>query len=85
MYKGKSHFGNMEAKDLFNVIVIGLIGVLAIGMAAYANLHSFSNEQTNSYLYTDLAVAALDDLYKTGKLSEEEFLAMRKAYAENAG
>lgn len=70
---------------MFNVIVVGMVGVLAIGVAAYANMQAFSNEKTNSYLYTDLAVAALDDLYKTGKLNEEDFLAMRKAYAENAG
>mgnify|MGYP000868607255 FL=1 len=63
-----------------NMLVFSLIGVLAVGMAAYANLHPFRNEKTHSYLYTDLAVAALDDLYKAGKLSEEDFLAMRKEY-----
>jgi hypothetical protein len=70
---------------MLNMIVIGLVGVLAIGMAAYNNIQSFSNEITKSYLYTDLAVAALDDLYKTGKLSQEDFIAMRKEYTEKAG
>lgn len=50
---------------LYNMFVIGIMGLLAFGIASYANLHLFSNEKTNSYLYTDLAVAALDDLYKS--------------------
>jgi hypothetical protein len=62
------------------MIIIGLIGVLAVSMAVYTGLQSFRQEKTNSYLYTDLAVNALDDLYKTGKLSQEDFLIMKKAY-----
>lgn len=68
---------------MFNMILLSLVGVLAIGMAAYTNVQFFSNERTNSYLYTDLAVSALDDLYKSGKLSQEEFLDMQKAYTES--
>lgn len=70
---------------LYNMVAVGLLGLLAFGIASYANLHLFSNERTNSYLYTDLAVAALDDLYKTGKLSQEDFLSMRRAYTGSIG
>lgn len=69
---------------MLNIMLIFVIGVLAIGIAAYPYVQSFSNQKTNSYLYTDLAVDALDDLYKAGKLSQEDFIAMRKAYTENA-
>lgn len=76
----KSHHFLLGGERTLNMIIFSLIGILAVGMAAYANLHSLRNEKTHSYLYTDLAVAALDDLYKSGKLSREDYLAMQKEY-----